>query len=32
MDTKKKNILTAVILAAVALSIYIFAVLKAIAQ
>jgi len=32
MDTKKKNILTAVVLVAVALGIYIFAVLQAISQ
>lgn len=32
MDTKKKNILTAVVLIAVALTIYVFAVMKAISQ
>lgn len=32
MDTKKKNILTAVVLVIVALTIYVFAVLKAISQ
>jgi hypothetical protein len=32
MDTKKKNILTAVVLIIVALTIYVFAVLKAISQ
>ncbi|WP_446811648.1 hypothetical protein ACH50O_08820 [Methylomonas sp. 2BW1-5-20] len=32
MDTKKKNILTAVVLTAIALTIYVFAVLKAISQ
>ncbi len=32
MDTRKKNILTAVVLIAVALTIYIFAVLKAISE
>ena len=32
MDTRKKNILTAVILIAVALTIYVFAVLKAISE
>jgi hypothetical protein len=32
MDTKKKNILTALVLVAIALTIYVFAVLKAISQ
>jgi hypothetical protein len=32
MDIKKKNILTAVVLIIVALTIYVFAVLKAISQ
>jgi hypothetical protein len=32
MDTKKKNILTAVVLIALALTIYVFAVMKAISQ
>jgi len=32
MDTKKKNILTAVILIAVALTIYVFAVIRATSQ
>jgi len=32
MDIKKKNILTALILVAIALTIYVFAVLKAISQ
>ena len=32
MDTKKKNILTALVLIAVALTIYVFAVMKAISQ
>jgi hypothetical protein len=32
MDTKKKNILTAVVLAAIAFTIYVFAVIKAISQ
>ena len=32
MDTRKKNILTAVILIAVALTIYVLAVMKAISQ
>jgi hypothetical protein len=32
MDTRKKNILTAVVLIAVALTIYVFAVLKAISE
>lgn len=32
MDTKKKNILTAVVLIAVALTIYVLAVMKAISQ
>jgi len=32
MDTKKKNILTAVVLVAVALTIYVLAVMKAISQ
>ena len=32
MDTKKKNILTAVVLIIVALTIYVYSVLKAISQ
>jgi hypothetical protein len=32
MDTRKKNILTAMVLIAVALTIYVFAVLKAISE
>lgn len=32
MDTKKKNILTAVVLGVVAITIYVLAVLKAISQ
>jgi hypothetical protein len=32
MDTRKKNILTAVVLIAVAITIYVFAVLKAISE
>jgi len=32
MDTKKKNILTAVVLVIIAATIYVFAVLKAISQ
>lgn len=32
MDTKKKNILTVLVLVAIAVTIYVFAVLKAISQ
>jgi len=32
MDTKKKNILTAVVLIVIAISIYVFAVMRAISQ
>jgi hypothetical protein len=32
MDTRKKNILTAVVLIAVAITIYVFAVLKAVSE
>jgi len=32
MDIKKKNILTALILVAIAITIYVFAVLKAVSQ
>jgi hypothetical protein len=32
MDTKKKNLLTAIVLVSVALTIYVFAVIKAMSQ